>query len=392
MMPKSIFLACLAIGISMSLGACTSRVTGSDQILIIAQEVYFGGPNDKHVAAKRELIRWNGPVRASIEGPGADDYRDRVAGYLEDFTRLTKLDASLVDEPGGANLAIVLSDGDSYEINGERAPCYARFGDSDGAIQRVDIRIGVTDPSKIEDCLAHEIYHAFGLRFHSTAAESVLSSVHGKNRPTPADELALSILYDPRLRPGAEFPELAAILDELTSKVTGDFGHHWAAVLPAASRIEILQNADDGYVSRYLRTRYPTKHINIDYAYWRGPGAFRPSAVVILNTAERGYFIDNLPPLKEGISKVGWLSGKTLQFGEQAKHKGHHGLLDTVKFRLESLDNTECLGFRQRLMSYPTIGSGSTDLLIGYLCANPGGSLDMKLVGGLLQSVKIRGI
>ncbi len=272
------------------------------------------------------------------------------------------------------------------------APCYARFEDSDGIIQRVDIRIGVTKPAEIEHCLAHELCHAFGLRFHSTAAESVLSSVHGENRPTPADDLALSILYDPRLRPGAEFHEVAKTLEELTSKVTRDFGHHWAAVLPAASRIEILQNADNGYVSRYLRTRYPKKHINVDYAYWRGPRVFRPSAVVVLNTAERGYFIDDLPPLKDAIAKVGWLSRKTLQFGEQGKHKGHHGLLDTVKFRLESLDNTECLGFRQRLMSYPTIGSGSTDLLIGYLCANPGASLDMKIVGGLLQSVKIRGI
>lgn len=98
----------------MSLGACTSRITGSDQILIFAREVYFGGPNDKHVAVARELIRWNGPLRASIEGPGADDYRDQVTGYLEDFTRLTKLEASHVDEPGEANLVIVLSDGDSY--------------------------------------------------------------------------------------------------------------------------------------------------------------------------------------------------------------------------------------------------------------------------------------
>ncbi len=387
-MHKTVIFAFFGIAASVGLSACTSQISDSDQMLIFTEEVYFGGPNDKNVVVKRELIRWNRPLRVSIEGPDADRYRDQVAGYLADFTRLSGLQASLVDEPGEANVPIVLSAKDTYRINGESAPCFAKFEDSGGYIQRVKIRIGITEAARVERCLAHELYHAFGLRFHSTAAESVLSAVHGNTRPTAADELALSILYDPRLRPGAALHEAAATLRELTSKATGDFGKHWAAVSPTASRIQVLRNADKGYVSRYLRARRPSRHVTIDFAYWSGPAMFHPAAVVYLQTTEPGYFIDNLPSLQENVSQVGWLQTKSLKFGEQGKRKGRHGLLDTIEFRF---DNVECLGFRQRLASRPN-KSGSTDLLLGYLCANPGAPMDMKTVDKLLQSVEIRGV
>jgi len=385
---KSVFSAFLGLAISVGLGACTSQISGFDQMLIFAEEVYFGGPIDKHLAVKRTLIRWSRPLQVSIEGPNAERYRDQVTGHLADFTRLSKLQAGLVDEPGEANVAIVLSDDDAYHINGEVTPCFARVQGTSTEIQRVDISIGVIESAEVEHCLAHELYHAFGLRFHSTAAESVLSPAHGNTHPTPADDLALSMLYDPRLRPGVAPHEAAATLRELTSKVTGDFGNHWSAVSSTTSRIQILQNADKGYVSRYLQARRPSKHITIDFAYWQGPAMFHPAAAVFLQTAEPGYFIDSLPSIQKNLAQVGWLQAKSLEFGEQSKRMGRHGLMDTIEF---GFDNVECLGFRQRLASRPN-RFGSTDLLIGYLCANPGASMDMKVVDWLLQNVKIRGV
>jgi len=377
-----------ALALSLGLGACAGQISGPDQLLAFSKEVYFGGPNDKHVVAERILVRWNVPLRVSLDGLDAAAYRNHVGDLLTEFTRLTGLRANLVEAPGDANLTIDLLDDATFKVNGAATTCVANVRDSKGDIQRVRIHIAVTEPSRVERCLAHELYHAFGLRFHSAAAASVLSAVHGEIRPTAADKQALAMLYDPGLHPGAALHEVVEPLRGMTARANGDFGQQWTSVLPKSSRIQVGHKAAEKYVSRYMRSRSPLKHLTTEIAYWRGPAMYRPVAILKLVTADAGYFIDDVPSFQDHLASMVKFNNSPIRFSYLKKRKGRYGLVDTIGLQI---DESECLGFRQRLGKNSRVG-GNTDIMVGYLCADPGVSMNMDFVGELLQSVNIRGV
>jgi hypothetical protein len=367
-------------------GGCASRLAPPDQMRIFTDDVLFGSPLDRHVSASRDLARWEEPLAVFMDGPGAPTFRGQVARHLADFTRLTSLDARIVDDLDDANVLIAFEGARVYLVNGEKTPCFAYLPPDKGLIRAAIIRIGVSEPKAIEHCIAHELYHAFGLRFHSVAASSVLSPVHGVQMPSAADKLALAILYDGRLRPGATREESAAIIKALAAQGPAEIGDYWTALLPLDARIEVLDGADRGFVTRYLRKRQ-SDIATLEVSFWNGQAVARPAVVLALLSTDRGYFIDTVPTLPEHIENINWFGAKTLDFGAQNKREGRDGVIDTIRVKMES---SECLGFRQR---YTTRDSrdGSTDLLLGYYCADPGETLDPMRVDDLLQSLHIRG-
>ena len=77
-----------------------------------------------------------------------------------------------------------------FLINREHVPCYARLNLDDHLITRAEVQISIAEPELIDHCLAHELMHVFGFRYHSGIVRSVLSPAHGNPELlTPWDEL-----------------------------------------------------------------------------------------------------------------------------------------------------------------------------------------------------------
>jgi len=75
-----------------------------------------------------------------------------------------------------------------------------------------------TEAREWQDCIRHELAHVVGFGGHVSSVPSTLIHAGADPGLTAADRLALSILYDSRLRPGmtsAEArPVVAAIIRE----------------------------------------------------------------------------------------------------------------------------------------------------------------------------------
>jgi len=81
---------------------------------------------------------------------------------------------------------------------------------------------GVREHQYLEACVAHELVHVLGFGGHVSTVRSILiAQATGTERElTAADRLALSILYDPRLRPGMTPAEARPVVRTIIAERT----------------------------------------------------------------------------------------------------------------------------------------------------------------------------
>ena len=150
------------------------------------------------------VLKWDGPVTASIFGAAADLSVEDARATLSDIAGITGQHVAWL--PNGrkdANLRIHFTGERDFVINAnEIAGCYAGTNSSEGRLVEADVYIGLETDGSIADCMTHELMHAFGFHGHAQRPTSVLSGFAPTDDLTPWDRLALKTLYDPQLLPG----------------------------------------------------------------------------------------------------------------------------------------------------------------------------------------------
>ena len=159
------------------------------------------------------LSRWTGTVRAAATGPRGDKRAERIAARVAAFGALAGIETAW---QGGdvANADLTVRVEESLGTVNRvvyHATCYARPRPrGDCGVGSVEIVIPDIGDSVFDDCLDHELMHAFGFQGHSHRVRSVLSGAHGEGALTEWDRIAIRTLYDPGLSLGMPREEALA--------------------------------------------------------------------------------------------------------------------------------------------------------------------------------------
>lgn len=175
----------------------------------------------------RVLTRWDLPLRITIGGVVSKTVEKKVRERLEYFQDLTGV--RLVWEGRDAqryNVKIVLSatSGIRQRASHDTA-CFANTRQSSGGITSATIFLPYDRERLLNDCLDHELMHAFGFGGHSHRMNSALSYMHNLGRLTVWDEIMLRTLYSPSLKTGIHredaWPILQTLLSEELNQLAG---------------------------------------------------------------------------------------------------------------------------------------------------------------------------
>ena len=212
----------LAFVLSASLAvlpACTSLQHTVDRNVRLFDELAFGGPYDNDLTHAHELVKWDGPIRVILDGEGAEKYRPEVARQLNRMSKLTGLSIQVEDSPTSeSNYLVRFSAEEGFSVRKDFVPCSAGVAPKGGVITKAGIKISTANESMISGCIAHEIMHSLGFRYHSGLVRSILSPAHGEDDFTRWDELMLMTLYSDRLSPGLSRAESLASVRGLIEK------------------------------------------------------------------------------------------------------------------------------------------------------------------------------
>jgi len=183
---------------------CSAPEVPDERLVRFVDELTFGGPFDAHHEQDKRVARWSGDLRVAITGPGAEDYREPLAGHVASMAALSGLEAQMLAEGDeDANVVVELVEELDFLINREYVNCYAHLQGRGNRFEEATVYIGVAQSEGFQKCVVHELMHVFGFRYHSGIIRSVLSPVHGEAELTEWDALALRVLFDSRLEVGA---------------------------------------------------------------------------------------------------------------------------------------------------------------------------------------------
>jgi hypothetical protein len=197
---------------------CAGADVPEERIVRFVDELTFGGPFDGHLPQDEELTRWTEDLRVALAGPGADQTRERVAMQLATFTAATGLGAAIVAQDSDPNVTVSFVETADFLINREHVQCFAGTDRDQLVIKQAEIQISIEDPMMVDQCLAHEFMHVFGLHYHSGIVRSALSFAHEEQAMTQWDVIALQTLYDPRLSLGVKRNEALPIMRQIVAE------------------------------------------------------------------------------------------------------------------------------------------------------------------------------
>lgn len=212
-------IAILAIA-ALGVAAC-QQVQAPDDVLESAfLEAAFErqGADDlqRDDPADGRLVRWETPIFAMIETGVTGPDRLFIEQELARFSALTKVPVSMVSDVHDANLRISIDpDFDFAEVGLPFADCIAQTNVDDGRIESAVIVIGDVLSRGIQQCVRHEMMHAFGFSGHTHRLNSVLSYFHSIDDLTQADHTFLRVLYDDGFTAGMSRAEVKTGLTTL---------------------------------------------------------------------------------------------------------------------------------------------------------------------------------
>ena len=201
------------------LPACQSTDSRNNRVVRFVDEITFGGAYDAHLPHDNTITRWSGDIRVQVSGLKTDELDSLVLRRLQVFSQVVGLPSERVDKFETPNLTVTFVADLDFVVNRERAPCYAQIPNrTNFDIVQAEIYISVVEPDIIEHCIDHELMHVFGFRYHSGLLRSTLSPFHEAEGLTVWDQIALSVLFDPRIEPGTKrgqvFPTVQKIVHE----------------------------------------------------------------------------------------------------------------------------------------------------------------------------------
>lgn len=212
-------LRAIAVGsliVIVVLVGCRAPEVPEERLVRFIDELVFGGPFDAHQKQGKRVTRWSGDMRVTITGPSAEDYREALSDHVARMAMLSGLDARMVAEgDDDANVVVQLVEELDFLINREYANCYVHKRGRENRIYKAEVYIGMARPEGFQRCVVHELMHVFGFGFHSGIVRSALSPVHGESELTAWDELALRVLFDPRVEVGAPRDQTLPIIRQI---------------------------------------------------------------------------------------------------------------------------------------------------------------------------------
>lgn len=190
---------------------------------------------------QRVVKRWKLPLRVTAGGAVTVEKERLIRDRLERFRELTGVDLHWEGlDAKRYNFKIVVVPSSQIRARASSDTlCVANPDDSNGTILSATLHLPAGDLKDFEECLDHELMHAFGFDGHSHRLESTLSYMHNKGALTTWDEILLRTLYSPQLTPGmhrqAALPVVSRLLAEELEKLRAagalpDLGDEYWAV------------------------------------------------------------------------------------------------------------------------------------------------------------------
>lgn len=169
---------------------------------------------------ERVVKRWKLPLRVTASGAMTVEKERLIRARLERFRELTGvalhwegLDAKRYN----FKIAVVPSSQIRARASSDTL-CAASPDDSNGAILSATLHLPAGDLERFEECLDHELMHAFGFDGHSHRLNSALSYMHNTGSLTVWDEILLRTLYSPQLAPGMHRQSALPVVSRLLAE------------------------------------------------------------------------------------------------------------------------------------------------------------------------------
>jgi hypothetical protein len=199
-------------------------------------------------AAARGIRRFDRPIHATVIAGGSVDRAEAMRRVAEEYAaKIPNLHMSIAGNAAGADIEIRLIDEKDF-----KGALLAAFGaevtqafvartdpqcmtsvksDADGAIvHAVSFIIVDKGDAVFLDCAYHELLHAFGLSNHDRHNPwTTLNQNRMVGYLSVYDRSLLTLLYDPRIRPGMTVNQVRAFLP----KAIQDLGQNLELVPPA---------------------------------------------------------------------------------------------------------------------------------------------------------------
>lgn len=217
-LPRRVLPALLCCAL-LFLAACQAEAFRRERIYRFLDEISFGGPFDTLERREGRLARWAEPLQVAFLEGDTPERVGLVKSHLETFTRLTGVSVDYVEEGQEANVTVAFKSDPDFLANREYVPCYVGLRSRGKELREANIEISVADPDRIQRCVAHELMHSFGFRYHSGVVRSILSPAHDQETFSEWDELALRILYHPSVEAGMTRVQAAPVFRRLIAEL-----------------------------------------------------------------------------------------------------------------------------------------------------------------------------
>ncbi len=216
--PRRILVAICACAL-LVLVACQASEQRRERIYRFVDEISFGGPLDPVARRDSRLARWAEPLQVAFLEGETPELIILVEEHLAIFARLTGVPVRYLEDEDDANVTVSFKSDPDFLANREYVPCYVGLRSRGKELRQANIEISVADPERIERCVAHELMHSFGFRYHSGVVRSILSPAHDQETFSRWDELALRILYHPTVEAGMTREQAAPVFRRLIAEL-----------------------------------------------------------------------------------------------------------------------------------------------------------------------------
>ena len=225
------FLVVMALGVLGGFRGHALAYTDSQLTTAFYQTVF--GAEYSHWGRQADIIKkFAGPVRIYIDNRSSTDRRGDVVQFVRSLPRhIRGLQVAIVNSPAQANFRIYVVDRGQYRqvvrnLYGNTymhvpGRCLVRVYSRPSGIRRSDAVI-VADEGEFlfQRCLVEEVLQGLGpVNDSEGLRDSVFNDSSGHSHFTKHDRYILNMLYHPRIQPGMNPAQVAAVLPSVIRDV-----------------------------------------------------------------------------------------------------------------------------------------------------------------------------
>lgn len=380
----------------LTLAACAVPGAGisPERFARFFDELAYGNPATPE-GVTPSLVRWTGP-RLFYAVAGAHEASDdrRIAEAVGEFSGITGIEIRR-GETSEAQLTITFTKEQLLGAHDELGRCVTRGRASGTAITRAEILVNTERVGSLDDCLDHELMHAFGFRHHSAIMPSVMSPFRPSGTLTEADRVALRVLYDPKLTPGIGRDQAWPLVTAAFGQHRGEFGSVASAVAPQSALPDLEWNAvpaSDATLSfapprlqhaveHHYRAVVADRGFTVEISLWSAPAALRPRAGVRASILDSAHYFRSTLTLSDAARIWSLVSEQRIVGVEPRSHVNAVG---TSHYAIVATPDGPCLLFVQELRN---VASTRFD---GFYCETKDGRIEDADAHAILDTVSLR--